>query len=45
MKHGFTSICNEGNENSKCVLCFQVLSNESLKENKLEVWFPLQAWN
>ena len=34
LKHGFTCIHSEGNEKPQCDLCFQVLSNESLKENK-----------
>ena len=37
LKHGFTYIRGEGGiEKPQCVLCFQVLSNESLKENKLK---------
>ena len=37
LKHGFTCIRGEGGiEKPQCVLCFQVLSNESLKENKLK---------
>ena len=36
LKYGFTSIRSEGIENLQCVLCFQVLLNESLKEKKLK---------
>jgi len=33
---GFTSISDRGSVKPQCVLCFEVLSNESLKENKLK---------
>ena len=36
MKHGFTSILSESIEKPLCVLCFQILLNELLKENKLK---------
>ena len=33
---GFTSIKNYGAEKPQCMLCYKVLSNESLKKNKLK---------
>ena len=36
LKRSFAYIRSEGIEKPQCVLCFQVLSNKSLKENKLK---------
>ena len=39
LKYGFTCIRTQGVEKPQCVMCFQVLSNESLKENKVKRHF------
>lgn len=36
LRLGFTSIVDRGVEKPQCVICSEVLSNESLKENKLK---------
>jgi hypothetical protein len=35
IKFGFTSIVINGEENQQCVICCEVLANESFKANKL----------
>jgi hypothetical protein len=35
MKYGYTSIVNSGEERPQCVICCEVLANESFKVNKL----------
>ena len=36
LKYGFKCIRFQGVEKQQCVLCFQILPNELLKENKLK---------